>query len=410
MPHTRFPSSSSSSSTSTSTSVIQKLKTQIVQTDRVTRKWLHSNSKLLDRATDIFNSVILLFPSAKQTNVQIKTELVSTIISLIRIYSVYPSNSTKTLLLNFITSIQLLLEMAIVSKFPNKQLDVITGIEAAKTSLRLSLLWPKSNFKYIHSDDEVLNNNEEDDEENEGECTCGINSDLLGEDEINLVSVGKGPRTDSSILRVRQNRIHQLNKKSPNQNQCEGGGEGEEDPILEALFVIAYERRSNWLIRLFMPELKCKSCTKTIKLQQPTLTNTITNISNTASNTNPIHILQESAYILRPLLHVLLIRQFGWKSWRAWILSLATDLASRVILKQRDIQDEDESLRVEKRRRLGLLLLYLGRSPLFDLLMRYLINKSMSPIRKIPVIGPMTSSAVSWITLLQQYWFYTSGS
>lgn len=341
-------------------------------------------------------------------------------------------------------SLQLLLEMATVAKSPDSHLAVVEAVEAAKAVLRLSLL--KSFGRPITARDESLPSDDEVEAgANVNACSCGL-QDLP---HAKHVEMDKGPRTDSAILRLRHHRAMLNQSQFANQNKVinrplstariaglepvpsiltkrERGGrlvdisternftsttsdvDDHEDPLLEALFVVAYERRSNWVIRMFMPQLDCPACYGVVVLPTPTLTDTLHGIQHSVENLPPAAIAAEVAYIARPVLHVMLIRRFGWRSWRAWMAALITDIASRALLSRYDEQTDDE--RVERRKRMANLLLYLGRSPLFDVLLRVVIKRATSPLRAIPLVGGLVSSAISWITLLQQYWFYTSGS
>lgn len=298
---------------------------------------------------------------------------------------------------------------------PPTQLPVNTAVEAAKAMLRLSLFFPAAKLgkQYLASDEQLGNTPQQ------PECTCGLQS-IPNSNEID---VHKGPRNDRAILRIRQHRATKMriHNNRPLSTAHIAGLEpvpsivgrpppppahDVDDPLLEALFVVAYERRSNWVVRVFMPELRCEACSKIVNLTPPSLTDTLEGLQQSAAALTPTEVAAEVAYIVRPVAHLLLIRHFGWRSWKAWMLALVTDLASRAAMPA----PIDAAHSTERRRRMAQLLLYLGRSPFFDLILRVFVRRMTAPLRHVPVVGGLTSSAIQWITLLQQYWFYTSGS
>jgi peroxin-16 len=78
-------------------------------------------------------------------------------------------------------------------------------------------------------------------------------------------------------------------------------------------------------------------------------------------------IFGEFLWIIRPLVYLLVQRRFGDRSWAPWIASFAVDISSQYLTK-----DEAPSFSMEKSlerdRRYRLWLLYLLRSPCFELL------------------------------------------
>lgn len=284
------------------------------------------------------------------------------------------------------------------------QLSAITGLEAAKLALRLSLLARRA------TQGRVLSAAEQSLPEAPAplECTCGMSS-VPGAD---LVAVEKGRRSGRKILKAKENR-----PKSAFQGEAIEGVEPvpkrlrqhqvEKDPMLDALFLIAYERRANWVVRMFVPDVACEACAgRRVENSTNGLGETVEGIRRAYVALKPGELAAEVAYVARPLVHLLLIRRFGWRSWRAWTVALMLDLGSRLAMAP-PTDDADVN---ERRRRMAQLVLYLGRSPLFDLIMRGFIRKITSPLRYIPLVGGVASSAIEWVTLLQQYWFYTSGS
>lgn len=303
----------------------------------------------------------------------------------------------------------------VTSRKEEVHLPALTLIESAKAMLRLSILFPNARQgRQLTAADQQLP-----EAPAPPECTCGM-QDIPDAEHVHI---NKGPRTDRAILRLRNNRIMKkgMRKMRPLSSANIAGlgpipsligrppstpkSEGE-DPMLDALFVVAYERRSNWLVRALMPDIRCEACSEVIRLTPPPLSETLEGIQQSVAALSPTEVVAEVAYVVRPVLHLLLIRRFGWRSWKAWMLALLTDLASRAAMPA----PTDSQHLIERRRRMAQLLLYLGRSPLFDLVLRAIIKRMTNPLRRIPVVGGVASSAIQWVTLLQQYWFYTSGS
>lgn len=394
--------------------------TALCQANTITRTWLRANTRVLTVTADILHSFALLTPSP---NAEIHAQLAATLVALLQLYRDYPPPPShlhpyprRLLILNLITSVQLLVEMA-ASRTKHAQLPTVTTIEAAKAALRLSLLFPAARHgRQLTATDQQLP-----EAPAPLVCTCGMR-DIPNSEHIDI---NKGPRTDRAILRLRQTR--QLNQSSLNDQPPLSSANNvspepfapaigtsstispptpENDPLLDALFVVAYERRSNWLVRTLMPDVRCESCSAVIQLTPPPLTDTLNGIQQSMASLQPTEIAAEVAYVMRPVLHLLLIRRFGWRSWKAWMLALLTDLGSRVAMPA----PNDSAHLVERRRRMAQLLLYLGRSPLFDLVLRAIVKRITSPLRSIPLVGGVASSAIQWVTLLQQYWFYTSAS
>lgn len=286
------------------------------------------------------------------------------------------------------------------------QLSAVTALEAAKLALRLSLLANRATQgRILTAADQALP-----EAPPPPECTCGLSS-IPGSD---LVSVENGRRSGRKIL-VPKNIRHPSNTAFAKAH-IEGVGPVpkrlrepplDADPMLDALFLIAYERRANWVVRMFVPDVACEACAaRRVERSSDGLGETVEGIRRAYGALKPGELAAEVAYVARPLVHLLLIRRFGWRSWKAWAVALVLDLGSRMAM----AAPSDDADVDERRRRMAQLVLYLGRSPLFDLIMRGFIRRLTSPLRCIPLVGGAASSAIEWVTLLQQYWFYTSGS
>lgn len=384
--------------------------------DSAARTWLRTNTRLLRVASDTLRAAALLSPAA---DAELRAEAASALISLLTIYrdctEYIPTRLPRStlVLLQSLKSLQLLLEMRAVRRAPlhsrtTFQLRLITIIEAVKAALRLSLLArlaPKGRtLTALHQTLPPA--------PQLAVCSCGM-AQLSG---VQHVVLRKGQRSGRKILKVRPKRERPQNQHHPHSISTVPSVPSDlrqlnitSDPILDALFMIAYERRANWVVRMFMPD--CDACSDAASPEappppRPRLRENLEGIQRVVSSLKPEELAAEVLYIARPVVHLMLIRRFGWTSWRAWAAALLLDAASRIYM----APPADDSDVEERRRRMAELLLYLGRTPLFDFLMRRFVKSLTSPLRRIPVVGGMASSAIDWATLLQQYWFYTSGS
>lgn len=395
--------------------LFHSVKCALFRADDHARRWLRVNARVLAITADTLHSVALLTPSA---NAEIRAQLAATLVSIVTIYRDYPASSAlpsrrrlTLVALNIITAVQLLVEM-LATRQPNlnsnkkspHQLTALTVIEAAKGALRLSLLADRQSNQHrmLTAADQRLP-----EAPAPPVCTCGM-QDVPG---VEQVSVAKGIRTSRAILkprkpakRVRPLSSHVIAGLEPPPSELRHY-RSTTDPLLEALFTIAYERRANWVVRMFMPDVACEACSADPP-PRPSFSETIAGIQNSLSALTPAELAAEVAYIVRPFIHLILLRRYGWRSWKAWSAALVLDLGARTAM----AAPGDDSDEEERRRRMAQLILYLGRSPMFDLILRRFIKKFTNPLRKVPLVGGVASSAIEWMTLLQQYWFYTSGS
>eukprot|EP00210_Caulerpa_lentillifera_P001982 g1900.t1 len=149
-------------------------------------------------------------------------------------------------------------------------------------------------------------------------------------------------------------------------------------------------------------------------------------------------LMGEMLYLIRPVLCVFALRKFGSRSWKPWLLSLGIDIFSRLLLskgesilknagvkKCKDLSVQDQLLNYltmvrnfqwtpveqkEMKRRRTLFLIYLLRSPLFDLLTKPGLNSAQSLASAIPVLGKVIGKALELLYGAQRYYVYTNGS
>ena len=390
-----------------SLSSLRTVPSKLSHLDTSARLYLRSNRRILTLLSETFSSVSLLYPSE---NTELRAQTAAAVASLLSLYANFPPPHSSlrlriaTLVLNILKSSQLAIEMAVAKrhkKYPSdtySQVPVVTLIESLKAFARLLLLVERNEkCSILKASDEQIP-----DIPAPPVCTCGM-KDIPGSDQVELK---RGSRTSRSILAP-------VNRPRPFSTKTISGLEPpsslllnhrpSSDPIVEALFRVAYERRSNWFVRVFVPNV-CEACNPVT--QRPGLRQTMEGIQSSLNALTPGELAAEVMYIMRPVLHVMLIWRYGWRSWRAWFSALVVDVAARVAMAQPGNDSDVE----ERRRRMAQLVLYLGRSPLFDILIRRVIRRLVSPLRRIPLIGGVTSTSIEWITLLQQYWFYMSAS
>ena len=232
------------------------------------------------------------------------------------------------------------------------------------------------------------------------ECTCGMNK-LRGAKYIRLE---KGKRTGRSVYVV-------------DDSAAVGGSMGEEDERLKDLFEMAYERRAAWFVRMLGAEQNCPVCSRGNKKDGEDVVNGYQSMENgngvrdTVGNREVRRMLSregvlgEVLYIARPMLQLLLIRKYGWRAWRPWIVALLIDLLSRACTSKQRYMPEEE----QQRRKLQLLL-YLVRSPFYDVVIKKSLETIANGLRNIPLIGGLILSSSDLASALQTYWFYTAAS
>lgn len=117
----------------------------------------------------------------------------------------------------------------------------------------------------------------------------------------------------------------------------------------------------------------------------------------------------ESLYIMRPLVYLVALYLFGKKSWRAWLLSLGTDLASYYCLTYPDKLSQLEKLEI--RRRTFLWLYYLVRSPFFDVILgESSVTRSLSKLKTVKLLQRLFGPLFDYLVVYREHYFYTSAS
>uniref|UniRef100_A0AAQ4S0T0 Peroxisomal membrane protein PEX16 n=1 Tax=Gasterosteus aculeatus aculeatus TaxID=481459 RepID=A0AAQ4S0T0_GASAC len=118
--------------------------------------------------------------------------------------------------------------------------------------------------------------------------------------------------------------------------------------------------------------------------------------------------LAESAFIGRPLVHLLCLGLCGKRSWKPWLVSGVLDLCSFAVL--RDARFVTRWERAEMRRRTFLLLYYLLRSPFYE---KHSEEKILFLLRlladHVPGIGLVARPLMDYLPTWQKIYFYNWG-
>lgn len=116
-------------------------------------------------------------------------------------------------------------------------------------------------------------------------------------------------------------------------------------------------------------------------------------------------ILGELLNIMRPLAHLVAIRQFGLKSWAPWAVAASMDVTSIQFLRGENLKHPEK---MELSRRTMLILLYLMRSPFYD---DYTKTRLLSTLRtmsdSLPLIRLLLNPLIEYLPEWQRTYFYT---
>eukprot|EP00891_Asterochloris_glomerata_P000315 jgi/Astpho2/315/Aster-02199 len=140
----------------------------------------------------------------------------------------------------------------------------------------------------------------------------------------------------------------------------------------------------------------------------------------------------EWLFILRPLLYVLMLKKYGRRSWKPWLVSLAlevvssrmtaagvhaattaqvqrpTDCIQRLYMPRSFRLTPAEQREITRRKLLWMF--YLIRSPFFEAYTRGGVATAEQWLGYIPLLGTLTSKAVEILCGIQGYYTYTAAS
>lgn len=376
----------------------QYIAEKLLSTDSRVRVWLLNHGRPLRAAGEALRLAAVITPAA---DTEVRAEGAAVLLALLGIYrdcvpkpaEAQSDSATRSVVccLEVLRACELLFEMrAKRAQQPRKGWSTITALEAAKLALRLYLLW-KRGGQPLTVEDESLPPAEE-----PPECTCGLRN-IPGSEKVMMT---RGTRSGRKILHLDPAYLPD-NSSSLSPPSAS---------FLDPLFLTAYERRAAWLMRMLSPTGRCPACDSA---DLPAILSRHTSESSPGHRLSPAiaprpqHVIAEVLYLVRPLIHLFLIRRYGWRSWRAWWGSFFVDLSSRALMAQ---PADNDNFLDEKQRRLLQLLYYTVRSPFFDAVVRSAANHADRCLRRVPVVGPATRSIFDLLRAMQRYWFYTSAS
>lgn len=343
---------------------------QLSQSDQV-REWLCRHSNALEGFIELARAAAV-FRSGR--GVDARAEGLTALLALLRVYRDGAAANRSAVALEAVRSISLLAELVA----GDRRFVVLSLLECVKATARLAELRRRRG---------AMLNEMRLPRAKIATCVCS----LSGVPETRDVEAVLGPRSGRGIL-------------APKANLRDEG------KALDALFRVAYERRTAAAFAgLSTPPSACPKCrprvtTKTVSLPNGNQVNKEPTTALIAAQ--PAEVAAEIARIMRPLAHLLLLRTCGWRSWKAWGGSLVVDIGALALAAPPRTEDEAK----ETRRRQLQMLLYIARSPLFDVLLMAVIRRIERALRRIPIIGAPVSASIELLLLLQKFWFYTVGS
>lgn len=332
------------------------------------RTFLRAHGRELEAVVELLRALALVSGGARG---DVRAESVSSVLALLRIFRDSPGGSAPVIVLETTRAVALVAEMRARGRVRG---GVLAALEMAKLVSRGAILAAQAGRVLTEAQTRLARNDAP-------RCTCGVGS-VPGAGDVRARA---GTRSGRVILAPK-----------------EGGAEGAPD-VLDALFEVGFERRrAASFVALAHGPAGCPKC----RPKTPAVPGDSTSEAVAVREPRPEEMAAEVLHIARPVVQLLLLRMFGWRSWRAWLGSLAVDVASSVLVKQPETQNEMD----EVRRRQMMMLLYFVRSPLFDFIIRVFIRRLERMLRRIPIIGGPVSASVELVVMLQRFWFYTSGS
>lgn len=331
--------------------------------DRV-RDWLCVHSRELEAVVEGLRACALL---GGNRGVDVRLEALSALCGLVRVYRDARDARKPAVALEATRCVALMLELFAKSRFPRFVGFTLFALETSKAASRLAILADNAG-RMLHDEQTRLEKSDV------VRCACGVGA-LPAAARVAAVA---GARSGRTILK----------------------GEKVED-----LFEVAFERRrANSFRAVATPPADCEKCrARSTRAERPRTTPTLV---VSATPPRPDHIAAELLHVARPVMQLVFLKLFGWRSWRAWGGSLAIDVVANAMMKRA----ENEAERGEVQRRRLNLLLYLVRSPMFDLVLRLLIRRVERVLRRIPLVGAPIGASIELLVMLQRFWFYTAGS
>lgn len=353
-----------------------------------TRTFLSAHAKPLRTATEALRLTAVIAPAAES---ELRAEAAAALVALLTVYRDAGGPGARrapppVIALEALRAIELLLEMR-ARRGGRRGWSIIAAVEAAKAVLRLAILVRRGGRILTQSAEELPPTPEP------PACSCGLR-DVPGADKVCVID---GPRSGRKFLRL-----------DPDAFPATPAGALPPE-ALDALFVTAYERRSAWLMRMFVSPGGCEACDPALlaaAARERETERARREAVLALSAPRREEVLAEVLYIIRPLLHLMLIRRFGWQSWRALGTAFAVDGIARQLM----ARSREEEVVDERNRRMLLLLLYLARSPLFDHVAKVILRRLERTVSRVPLVGTAAASMIDLLASVQRFWFYTSAS
>ncbi|KAJ8944781.1 hypothetical protein NQ318_003649 [Aromia moschata] len=122
------------------------------------------------------------------------------------------------------------------------------------------------------------------------------------------------------------------------------------------------------------------------------------------------HLVAETIYITKPIVHLASMAYFGTKTWKPWMISLALDLSSLHLyrpFKSNKINSLTPHQRMQLSRRIVALLFYLIRSPFYEKQSEDKINTLLTALSKhVPLAGLVCNPLIQYLPFWQDTYFY----
>eukprot|EP00871_Galdieria_phlegrea_P005003 jgi/Galph1/5503/GphlegSOOS_G4115.1 len=368
--------------------------------DKTFRNFLNQNSSSLKLVEEGLRTLALLKPGKDG---EIRAEGVSSLLSLLTLYKDYDqlelavpvvnaSKSTNLLfrvavVIRIIQTAEVFMEMLAMRKFrKEKSLLVIFILEFLKALLRLIIYLKRSEQFYSRMYESLKVS------QPKSTCICGRQTQQ--EESQESIEYYYGKRSGRIIYR--------LDSIKAQKNSTD----------LETFLERAIERRNaeqRWVLQYL-----CPACSN-----ETTSNRTLENLRMSSQSSSDVlrqqrHLEWESMvgefiYIFRPAIHVLLLRKYGYSSWKPWLTGLLLDIFSCRLLGRQTTVD-NTILSEELMSRKLFLLYYFVRSPFFENFLEPSLKTTSKRVASLPLVGNSADMLISLFITWRKYWFYTSAS
>lgn len=113
----------------------------------------------------------------------------------------------------------------------------------------------------------------------------------------------------------------------------------------------------------------------------------------------------ETIHIVKPLVHLLIMRTYGTQAWKQWLLPLSLDLISlKLYGKYRKELSYEQKIEISSRKLS--LLMYLLRSPMYDNHTKSVIVRILNSMSKNTITGFISKPILQYLNHWQDLYFY----